>query len=416
MRIAIVGTGISGMVAAYLLCRKHDITVYEANDYVGGHTNTVEVESDGRRLPVDTGFIVFNEPNYPNFTRLLKRLQVPSQPAPMSFSVRCEKTGLEYSPTSLNSLLAQRRNLVKLAFWRMIFDVFRFRRESRELLEGADPSVTLQTYLNSRGYSKGFVDKFILPMGAAIWSADPERFRHVPAYYFVRFFTMHGFLNVRDQPQWQVVQGGSRRYVEALIRPYAERIRLNTPVIRVRRYGDHVYVETADGSAARYEHVVLAAHSDQALRMLADPSADEKRILGAMGYQKNLAVLHSDGSLMPRNRRAWASWNYHILPGPSQSVAMTYHMNSLQTLRASREFCVTLNHLQAIDPEKIHRKIIYHHPVYTARALDAQRELDTISGVNRTYFCGAYHGYGFHEDGVKSALSVGERFGERLAS
>jgi len=413
MRIAIIGTGVSGLVAAYLLHEEHDLTVFEAEDYVGGHTHTVDVEAGGRTYAVDTGFIVFNEKTYPNLVTLFRRLGVEWQDSNMAFSVRCERTGLEYRPSTLGTLFAQRRNLVRPGFWRMLRDIARFRRESAELLDGPD-EITLGEYLDRRGYSREFVEHFIVPMGAAIWSAEPAGFRRFPARLFVRFFTNHGFLEVRGQPQWLVVKGGSRSYVQEMTAGFRDRIRLRCPVRSVRRRADGVEVRPAEGQAETYDHVVIATHSDQALAMLADPTPAEGEVLGAIGYQENLTELHTDTSLLPRRRKVWASWNYHIPAEPQGRVAVTYDMNILQGLDAPVEFCVTLNRPGDIAPEKRLRSMVYAHPVFTPAAVAAQQRHGEISGVNRTHYCGAYWGNGFHEDGVNSALAACRFFGRGL--
>jgi predicted NAD/FAD-binding protein len=413
MKIAVVGTGISGLVAAYLLHGDHELTVFEANDYVGGHTRTIDVKAANTSWPVDTGFIVFNEKNYPNFVRLLRRLNVPWQQSTMSFSVRRESDGLEYRPTNLDTLFAQRRNLLRPSFWRMLRHIFVFRRRSRELLDSKE-SVTLGQYLARGRYSRAFVDLFLIPMGAAIWSADPARFQDFPARTFARFFHNHGFLQVRDQPQWQVIRGGSRQYVEALIAPFQDRIRLQCPVRAIRRLDDRVELHAADSAPEQYDQVIIAAHSDQALGMLADPTPQEREVLGAIPYQRNTTVLHRDASLLPRLRKVWASWNYLIPSETLGQVAVTYHMNTLQSLDAPVEFCVTLNQTERIDPQTVEVELPDAHPVFNRAALAAQQRFDTISGVNGTHFCGAYWGYGFHEDGVNSALAVCRAFGKEL--
>ena len=414
MRIAIIGAGISGLVSAYLLCREHEIVVYEANDYIGGHTHTIDVDVNGRRYPVDTGFIVFNEKTYPNFVKLLRQLGISWQPSKMSFSVRCEKTGLEYSPTSPNALFAQRRNLFRPAFLRMLLDIFRFRRASENLLQSEDNETTLGEYLKTNGYSKWFQQYFIIPMGSAIWSAEPTRFQDFPARSFAAFFHNHGFLQLRNRPQWLVIRGGSRQYVEKLIDPFRDRVRLRCPVASVSRHGAHVEVKPRDGDAKRFDQCIIAAHSDQALSMIADPTDTERAVLSAIPYQENPTVLHTDSSMLPRHRSCWASWNSFIPREARHGVLLTYHMNTLQTLQAPVDFCVTLNQEHIIEPHKIIRKIGYHHPVYTTRGVAAQKRFHEISGKNRLHFCGAYWGYGFHEDGVRSALAVCKYFGMSL--
>lgn len=414
MKIAIIGGGISGLTTAHLLCGEHEVSLFEANDYPGGHTNTLDVPHDGTNYAVDTGFIVFNERTYPNFIKLLDRLGVASQPSVMSFSAVCETTGLQYCATNLDTLFAQRRNLLSLPFWRMLLEIFRFNRSSAELYNSSDLSLTLGEYLRAHGYSRMFIEKFLIPMGAAVWSADPAQFLTFPAAAFVQFFTNHGMLNVVDQPTWRVVTGGSRQYVEPLIRPFRDRIRLSTPVERVQRFGDRVMITPRGGEPEEFEHVVLACHSDQALGMLADPSDAEHELLGAIPYQKNDTVLHTDRRLLPSLPKARASWNC-LLPRQQQdSVVLTYWMNLLQSIMAPVDFCVTLNSPEVIDPAAVIRRLVYHHPVYSTAAFKAQKRRDEISGVNRTSYCGAYWSWGFHEDGVKSALVVCRQFRKGL--
>ncbi len=414
MRIAVIGTGIAGMVAAYLLSDEHELVIFEAEDYIGGHTHTIDVSLNGDKYAVDTGFIVFNEKTYPNFVRLMKRLGVAWQPSNMSFSVQCKKTGLEFSPSSLNSLFIQRKNLLRPSFYRMIFDIFKFRRESEALLKSDDYTLTLENFLTAKQFSRLFIEHFIIPMGEAIWSADPVKFNEFPALYFAQFFKNHGFLNVRNQPQWLVIKGGSKQYVAPLTRPYRDHIRLSCPVTSIRRHSDHVSVQTANGQPERFDQVIIATHSDQALAMLVDPSDSEKEILGAIPYQDNHAVLHSDESVLPRKKAAWASWNYHIPEDEMARVALTYDMNILQSLSAPAEYCVTLNLPATIDPAKKIKEMHYHHPVYNPTSLAARNRHEEINGVKQTYFCGAYWGYGFHEDGVNSALVVAKHFGKSL--
>jgi predicted NAD/FAD-binding protein len=414
MKIAVIGAGISGMVAAYLLSEEHAVTVFEANDYIGGHTNTIPVATAQGTHAVDTGFVVFNDRTYPNFTKLLTRLGVASQPSTMSFSVKCEASGLEYNGTSLNALFAQRRNLVRPTFHRMLFDILRFHRAAPLLLQNGNSTLTLGDYLAEQRYSAQFVEHYIIPMGAAIWSADPLHMGQFPAQFFVQFFHNHGMLSVNRRPQWRVIAGGSQQYVKALTRSYQDRIRLRCPVQAVTRRTDHVMVRSSGSEPERFDHVIIATHSDQALALLSDPSEREQTILRALPYQENETVLHTDTALLPQRRRAWASWNYHRVPEQQGSVAITYNMNMLQNLQAQQTFCVTLNRTRAIDPTKILRALTYHHPVYTVHGVAAQKQYASISGVNRTFFCGAYWGYGFHEDGVNSALAVCRHFGKGL--
>lgn len=414
MNIAIIGAGISGLVTAYLLHRDHHITVFEANDYIGGHTRTVEVSDGERTQAVDTGFIVFNDKTYPNFVRLMGRLGISRRPSRMSFSVKCEKTGLEYSPSSPNALFARRQNLLSLPFYRMLLDIFRFRLGSKALLLENDPRVTLGEYLSRKRYSRSFVRHFILPMGAAIWSADPKGFRLFPARYFVQFFDNHGFLNVVHQPRWYVIQGGSSAYVGPLTHPFIERIRVNSPVQSVRRNADYVEITARTGKPEQFDAVVIAAHSDQALAMLVDPSDEERAVLRSIPYQENEVLLHTDISVLPDRRAAWASWNYRIPRNGRDRVHVTYNMNMLQSLDAAKTFCVSLNQNRDIRSEHTLREFVYHHPVYHPDGVAAQGRRERINGKNRTWFCGAYWGAGFHEDGVNSALAVCKDFGKTL--
>ena len=410
MRLAVVGTGISGLLAARLLHARHELTVFEAAPRLGGHTHTRDVVKNDRSWAVDSGFIVFNERTYPNFSRLMDLLGVETQLSEMSFSVRDETSGLEWCGTDLNRLFAQRRNLFKPSFWRMIRDVMRFNRESPRFLENPDPQLTLGQFLDRARYSRPFVDHYIVPMGAAIWSAAPQRMREFPAHTFMRFFHNHGMLQVNDRPSWRVVRGGSWTYIDTLVQPFRDTIQLNSPVSSVRRTSEGVELTVGDTVHA-FDEVVLAVHSDQALAMLADPSDAETEILGALPYQKNEAVLHTDERLLPRRRRAWAAWNYVVPRDSRNTVSVTYDMNTLQGLDAPFRFCLTLNPCQDIDESRVLERMTYHHPVFTTEGVAAQSRRDEIDGQRHTHYCGAYWRYGFHEDGVLSALHVARRFG-----
>lgn len=414
MKIAIIGSGIAGNVAAYHLSREHDITVFEANDYVGGHTHTHDIEWQGSNVSIDTGFIVFNNWTYPNFTQLLDELGVSIQASDMSFSVKCEKSGLEYNGTSLNSLFAQRRNLLRPSFYRMIMDILRFNREAPRLLQHDHHQISLGDYLHANQYSQAFIDHYIVPMGSAIWSADPETMHRFPARFFISFFHNHGMLSVNDRPTWYVIKGGSKEYVKKLIAGYQDRVRLKSRVMSIKRYKTHVEVCTQGSPAETFDAVFIASHSDQALAMLSDASDLERDVLGAIPYQKNEAILHTDASLLPNSRLAWAAWNYHILPQYHGRAALTYNMNILQGLTSSQPFCVTLNHSDAIDESRIIKRMQYEHPVFTPEGIAAQNRQAELNGANRTYFCGAYWRNGFHEDGVVSALNALRDFKEHL--
>jgi predicted NAD/FAD-binding protein len=383
---------------------------------VGGHTHTHAVELGSREYAVDTGFIVFNDWTYPRFMALMRHLGVSWQPSDMSFSVRSEVTGLEYNGTSLNSLFAQRLNLLRPSFLRMVREILRFNREAPALLEADGDGPTLGEFLEQGRYGEPFVRDYVLPMGAAIWSATRSAMLDFPARYFVRFFANHGFLSVDDRPVWQVVQGGSSSYLDPITRPFADRIHLRTPVESIARGNDGVLVRARGREAERFDHIVLACHSDQALAMLADPSDAEREVVGAIGYQENEVLLHTDSSIMPRKRLAWAAWNYHLTDGglgrSEAPVAVTYWMNKLQGLEAPEQFLVTLNWSDRIDPERVLRRLVYHHPVYTHAAVRAQARWDQVSShETRTWYCGAYWFNGFHEDGVRSGLRVAEAFG-----
>ena len=412
MRIAIVGAGIAGNVAARELHRDHEITVYESAGHIGGHSHTHEVEVDGREVVVDTGFIVFNRRTYPLFDALLTQLGVASQESSMSFSVRCEATGLEYNGTNLSGLFAQRRNLVRPSFLGMVADILRFNREAPRLLDHPGGERPLGEILAEGGYGRAFRDNYLLPMGAAIWSTDPARMLSFPGRFFVRFLHNHGMLSVDQRPTWRTVTGGSARYVDRLIAPFRNRIRAGSPIESIRRVPEGVMVQARGQAALHYDAVFLACHSDQALRLLADPTPAERSVLGAIPYSSNEAVLHTDDRLLPRSRRAWAAWNYHRVQGQDAPVALTYNMNILQRLDTPRPLLVTLNRSEGIDPARILRRMTYHHPLFTPAAVAAQArhaELDR----DRTFFCGAYWRYGFHEDGVWSALEAVRHFRER---
>jgi predicted NAD/FAD-binding protein len=411
MRIAVVGAGVSGLVAAHLLAPEHDVHVFEAQAYAGGHTNTVRVDTPNETHWVDTGFIVFNDRNYPRFERLLGRLGVAAQPSDMSFAVSDARGDFEYASTSPNGLFAKRAHLATPWFHRMLADLVRFQREARGLLAGGGEGPSLGHFLEERRYSRAFVERLIVPQAAAVWSADPRQMWSFPARFLVEFFDNHGMLGLRDRPKWRTIAGGSHRYVQALVGSWRARLWLSSPVESVARRDDHVLVTPRGREAERFDHVVMATHSDQALRVLADPSDREHELLGAIPYQPNEAVLHTDAGMLPRRRRAWASWNYHLLEEPTGKPTVTYHMNRLQSLRAEREFCVTLNRSEAVDPDKVIRTIPYAHPVFTAAGQAAQARHAEISGHDRTHFCGAYWSWGFHEDGVASGERVAKALG-----
>jgi predicted NAD/FAD-binding protein len=406
MRIAIIGSGVSGLTTARGLYRRHDITVFEAASYAGGHVNTIDVDLGNERHAIDTGFIVFNETNYPNFTQLLRELNVASKPTSMSFSVRCDRTGLEYNGTSINRLFAQRSNLFRPRFYTMVREILRFNREASKLLSGGGDSLSVADYLAANNYSEDFAEKYLVPLGSSLWSCPAGTFREFPIRFVIEFLSNHAMMQVDGRPTWRVVEGGSQRYVEKLIAPFQDRIRLNTPVRSVVRHADRVRIVDAHGAAGDFDHVVFACHSDQALRLLQAPTTREIQLLTAFPYQRNEAVLHMDPSVLPKRKLAWAAWNYHIHRDGAEQAAVTYNMNILQGIRSRRVFNVTLNDDEGIDPGLIIRRIVYEHPIFTSRRAEAQQRHGELIGPNRTSYCGAYWGYGFHEDGVRSGLAV----------
>tara|TARA_B100000029_G_scaffold430389_1_gene441317 strand:+ start:228 stop:1493 length:1266 start_codon:yes stop_codon:yes gene_type:complete len=415
-RIAVIGAGVSGLTAAWLLADKHDVHLFEAGDYAGGHTNTEQFEAGGRTWPVNTGFIVFNDWTYPNFIKLMDRLGVASEVSNMSFSVDCHASGLQYNGTSLNTLFAQRRNLFNLNFLKMIREILRFNKETRADLAAATipDGETLGEYLNRNGYSRYFRNYYIVPMGAAIWSAPEIVLEQFPIRFFLQFFNNHGMLSVDDRPTWRVISGGSATYVNRMMDKLGERTHLNSPVTSVKRDEEGVTL-VANGQEHRFDQVIFGCHSDQALAMLDDATDDERSILGAIAYQKNDVVLHTDASVLPSNRLAWAAWNYMIPEHSTQPVSVTYNMKVLQNFDDAPEtFCVTLNRSRDINPEKVIKWFEYDHPVFTLDAVAAQERYDDIGNRNRTHFCGAYWFNGFHEDGVRSALRVTRAFGVEL--
>jgi predicted NAD/FAD-binding protein len=410
MKIAIIGTGISGLVCARLLHGVHDVTLFEAADYVGGHTHTVPVDANGESHQIDTGFIVFNHQTYPHFTRLLEELAVASEPTSMSFSVRDDRIDLEYNGSDLNGLLAQRRNLIRPRFHRMLWDILRFHRESPELLHALAEEVTVGEFLRDRRYSRAFAEHYLLPMGAAIWSCPLQTFERFPMRFILQFYRNHGLMQLRDRPVWRVISGGSQRYVERLTAPFRDRVHVNCPVQTVTRGPESVTL-TTPGRAWSFDEVIFACHSDQALALLTDPMPLERELLSEFPYSANSAVLHTDISVLPRRRRAWASWNYHVRAGSQARPTVTYNMTMLQHIRSPRTFCVTLNEEDAIRPEHVLGRWEYAHPIFTVRREAAQRRHHEVIRHQRTSYCGAYWGNGFHEDGVNSARAVCRRFG-----
>lgn len=417
MRIAVAGSGVSGLVSAWLLAAHHEVVLFEADDRPGGHTNTVDVALPSGDYAVDTGFIVCNDRTYPNFLRLLDELGVATQPSDMTFSVSCERTGLEWAGTDLNGVFAQRANAVRPRFLRMLADVARFGRLGQRRLrssgEGEDLG-TLADFVAEHRFSAAFVDLYLVPLGASIWSAEPAAFDQYPLRPLLAFLDHHGLLDLRTRPQWMTVSGGSRTYVRAITAELGDRVRLGSPVERVTRSEDKVEVASRAGTEV-FDHVVVAGHSDQALALLGDPTPAEQEVLGAIRYVANEATLHTDRAMLPRSPRAWAAWNYHRLAGDQDQVAVTYDMNRLQRLGAAEPICVTLNRHAAIDPAAVLARIDYAHPVYDPPSDAARRRRDEISGRNRTSYVGAYWHNGFHEDGVRSAVEACRPLGSRWA-
>jgi len=413
MKIAVIGTGIAGNIAAWKLSNDHDITVFEAESRIGGHTNTVNVTEGGQTFSVDTGFIVFNEWTYPNFIQILDELGVQSKNSSMGFSVQNPNAGLEYCASSINALFTQRRNILKPAFYRMIRDILRFNREAPVLLEDESNTSTLAEYLKRKNYSSEFIFDFVMPMGAAIWSSSVTLIQQMPAQFFVRFFKNHGLLSINDRPMWKVIENGSHNYVEALVTNFRNKIRLNSKVVSITRQSAYIGVNVSGQEEEQFDAVFIATHSDQALKLLRDPTQLEWDTLSAIRYQENEAILHTDTSLLPSKRRAWAAWNAHVHSHLQHPVSVTYNMNILQGLPTTKQYMVTLNHCDSIDAKKIIDRYKYSHPVFTPEAVNAQKQHEQINGFDRIYYCGAYWRYGFHEDGVISALNAIKHFQNR---
>ena len=415
MKIAIIGSGISGLTAAYLLNRKHDVTIFEANDYIGGHTHTHKVNIDGKKYSVDTGFIVYNERTYPNFIKLLDLLNVERQLSTMGFSVKSISKDYEYAGESLNSLFAKRSNIFRFGFLRMLYEMYHFGKKADSSGIGLDASVTLGDYLKKEKYSGEFINYFIIPMGAAIWSTPANKVLNMPAYFFIKFFYNHGMLETINRPNWWVIKNGSSEYIKKIIRGFENKINLSTPVKTVARKNEGIEIQLAKKEETlKFDSVIFATHSDQALEMLENPTDTEKDILSSIPYQKNEVLLHTDISVLPRRKLSWASWNYQLDSDPALPVVLTYNMNILQSINCKETLCVTLNDHNSVDETKILKKITYHHPLFNVKSIESQKRKSEISGVNNTHYCGAYWRNGFHEDGVVSALDVCKDFGEQI--
>ena len=408
-RIAIIGSGISGQTCGYLLSTKHHVTLYEASDYLGGHTATIDIEMEGQTLAVDSGFIVFNDRTYPNFIKLMKQVGVTTKSSEMSFSVRNNVSGLEYNGHDLNTLFAQRRNLLNPKFYYFIAEILRFNKLAKKANTSAkNNESTLGEFLDKHRFNNYFSNHYILAMTAAIWSASIKSCRDFPLQFFLLFFKNHGLLDVMNRPKWYVVEGGSRSYVPKLTKSIQD-IRLNSAVESVTRCGSHIDI-ACQNQTASFDEVIFACHSDQALLLLKDPTEAESQVLGSIKYRTNDVVLHTDSSLLPKRKKAHASWNYWIDSQAGELPTLTYNMNILQGFDTKHDLCITLNQTKRINPRLILRRFSYAHPVFSLDSIAAQKKRHSICGKNQTHFCGAYWYNGFHEDGVKSALDVCQRF------
>ena len=414
MKIAIIGSGISGLTASYLLNKQHEITLFEKNEYIGGHTHTHDISIGEQTFSVDSGFIVYNEKTYPNFIKLLDILNVERQKTTMGFSIKSEVKNLEYAGNSLKSVFAQKRNYFRPSFLQMLIDIIRFNKKAKAEIS-LSPEITLGQYLEQNAYSQSFINHYIIPMGAAIWSTTAKLMMNMPALFFIRFFDNHGLLQIKDRSGWWVIKDGSKEYVKKIIGTFKESIRMESEVKTIKRSAGKIFIShTSNGEEEIFDAVVIGTHSNQALKLLADPTKKEQTILGAIPYQTNSALLHTDTSILPKRKLAWASWNYYLDQDERKPVVLTYNMNILQRLDCKETFCVTLNSNDLIDRNKIIKELNYEHPLFTHESIKAQARKNEISGVNNTYYCGAYWRNGFHEDGVVSALDVCKNFGIEL--
>jgi predicted NAD/FAD-binding protein len=414
---AIIGSGISGLTSAYLLSKKHKVTVFEKNAHIGGHTATVDIEKSGVPYAIDTGFIVFNDKTYPNFLALLAEIGIGKQATEMSFAVHNCQTGLEYNGHNLNTLFAQRRNIFNLKFWLLVKDILHFNKICKSIFEAQDyrDGYSLGEFLRDNNFSEFFAEHYILPMGAAIWSSSLTQMETFEFRFFVQFFHNHGLLNIADRPQWYVIPNGSRSYLAPLCQPFKDDIVLNAKIAGVSRNENSAQLQFEDGTQQDFDEVILACHSDQALGLLNDASEDEKQVLSAMPYSTNSVVLHTDKTLLPKRKKAWASWNYQLSNDRSKAASVTYNMNILQGIQSEDTFCVTLNQKEAINPDSILRQFTYHHPIFSSESIKAQKKRSLICGIRHTHFAGAYWHNGFHEDGVRSGVEVAQRFDCTLA-
>lgn len=415
MKIGIIGTGISGLSCAYLLQHDHNITLFDSNDYAGGHTNTIQVDDNGKTINVDTGFIVYNENNYPNLCKLFDALDIKGRNSDMSFSVVNEQSGLEYNGSGLNKLFCQRRNFINPGFWRMLKDIFKFHDKAPGLLLNClDDKTTVSEFVSLHNYSDEFTHEYLIPLGASLWSAPAGQFLQYPMRFVIEFLDNHCMLQVGNRPVWKTVIGGSNTYVKKLLEDFDGHLRLNSKVSRVARSNDNIEIVMEDGKSEVFDEVILASHADQSLQLVENPDSVEKALLGMFPYQHNESILHHDTGILPTNKNAWASWNYRIPLMNSEHVTVTYNMNMLQGLDSNKTYCVSLNQSTGIDQDKIIKRIQYHHPVFQPGRADAQANHNRLIRRDRISFCGAYWGYGFHEDGIKSALAVCSAYGKEL--
>ncbi len=416
MKIAIIGSGISGLTSAYLLHKKHDITLFESNNYIGGHTNTITVnDENNNQLNVDTGFIVYNNDTYPNFVKILNKLKVETQPSTMSFSLSCERSGMEYGTGNLKALFGNKSNIISFRFYKLLFGIFTYFKKAKTFLKhNNDFSYTVHDFIKSAKINNYTYEKFILPMASAIWSTNFDEIEQMPAKYLFEFYKNHDLLSINPSKKWRVIKGGSKQYVSKLIKPFDNRIRINSKVHSIKRDKNTIYLKTDHNEKEEFNAVILACHSDQALKILEDSTNQEKEILANIPYQLNQAILHTDTSVLPKNKKMWSSWNSYIPKDQNLNVSLTYNMNILQSIKSKNTFCVSINMENNINPSKIIKKINYSHPTFNKKSVFAQSQKNKISGIKNTYFAGAYWRYGFHEDGVLSALDVCKNFGVEI--
>ena len=416
MKIAIIGSGISGLTSAYLLHKKHDITLFESNNYIGGHTNTITVnDENNNQLNVDTGFIVYNNDTYPNFVKILNKLKVETQPSTMSFSLSCERSGMEYGTGNLKALFGNKSNIISFQFYKLLFGIFTYFKKAKTFLKhNNDFSYTVLDFIKSAKINNYTYEKFILPMASAIWSTNFDEIEQMPAKYLFEFYKNHDLLSINPSKKWRVIKGGSKQYVSKLIKPFDNRIRINSKVRSIKRAKNTIYLKTDHNEKEEFNAVILACHSDQALKILEDSTNQEKEILANIPYQLNQAILHTDTSVLPKNKKMWSSWNSYIPKEQNSNVSLTYNMNILQSIKSKNTFCVSINMENNINPSKIIKKINYSHPTFNKKSVFAQSQKNKISGIKNTYFAGAYWRYGFHEDGVLSALDVCKNFGVEI--